>query len=218
MRKTLFLLFAFALAYPTAAHADTITFSVSVVASGFAGFTPFTNERVTFAETAPADLVTEKVMDSGGGTPYSFGICFDSGSTVTIQGLGTGDGPVLTCVFHNFSNGSYLVGDGNDGLSTDVPLAFDSFQSSVGPVAGIAYSDFDLCDPEIIEPCPPDFAGVTFTSYEPDTGIAAMIVTYSTPEPSTFVLLATGTLGVVCLLHRRRSIKAQTHQRWVVHT
>ena len=39
MRKTLFLLFALALAYPAAAHADTITFSVSVVASGFAGDT-----------------------------------------------------------------------------------------------------------------------------------------------------------------------------------
>jgi PEP-CTERM motif len=206
MRKTLFLLLALALAYPAAAHADTITFSVSVVASGFAGFTPFTNERVTFAETAPADLVTEKVMDSGGGTPYSFGICFDFGSTVTIQGVGTGGGPVLTCVFHNFSNGSYLVGDGNDGLSIDVPLAFDSFQSSVGPVAGIASSNFgDSCDPEVNQPCPPDFAGVTFTSIEPDTGIAAMIVTSSTPEPSTFVLLATGLLGLGYKLRRTGS-------------
>ncbi|MBB5329120.1 PEP-CTERM sorting domain-containing protein [Tunturiibacter gelidoferens] len=209
MRKTLFLLFALALAYPAAAHADTITFSVSVVASGFAGFTPFTNERVTFAETQPADVVNEVVMDSGGGTPYSFGVCFDSGSTVTIQSLGTGAGPILTCVFHNFTNGSYLIGDGNDGLSIDVPLAFDTFQSSVGPLPGIAASNFgDSCDPEVNQPCPPDFAGVTFTSIDPDTGIAALIVTSPTPEPSTFVLLATGTLGVGCLLRRRRSIKA----------
>jgi hypothetical protein len=49
---------------------------------------------------------------------------------------------------------------------------------------------------------------LTFTSYEADTGIAALIVTSPTPEPSTFVLLATGTLGVGCLLRRRRSIKA----------
>jgi hypothetical protein len=208
MRKTLFLLSALALACPAATHADTITFSVSVVASGFAGFTPFTDQRVTFAETAPADLVTEKVMDSGGGTPYSFGICFDSGSTVTIQSLGTGGGPILTCIFHNFTNGSYLIGDGNDGLSIDVPLAFDSFQSSVGPLPGIASTNFDFCDPEVIQPCPPDFAGVTFTSFKPDTGIAAMIVTSPTPEPSTFVLLATGLLGVGGILRRGRSISA----------
>jgi len=206
MRKTLFLLFALALAYP-AAHADTITFSVSVVASGFAGFTPFTNERVTFAQTAPADLVTEAVMDSGG-TPDSFAICFDSGSTVTVQGLGTGGGPQLTCVLHNFGTGPFLIIDGDSGLSITVSLNFDSFQSSVGPVAGIASTNFDFCDPEDTFPCPPEFAGVSFTSYEPDTGIAALIVTSSTPEPSTFVLLATGTLGVGCLLRRRRPIKA----------
>jgi len=211
MRQTLFLLFALALAYPAAAHADTITFSVSVVASGFAGNTPSTNERVTFAETQPADVVNQVVMDSGGGTPYSFGVCFDSGSTVTIQSLGTAPGPILTCVFHNFSNGSYLIGDGNDELGIDVPLAFDTFQSSVGPLPGIAYSNFDTCslpgDPNQY-PCPPDFAGVTFTSYEPDTGIAALIVTSDTPEPSSFVLLATGLLGVGQLLRRRRSINA----------
>jgi hypothetical protein len=51
MRKALFALLALAsvLIYPHAAHADTITFEVSVVASGFAG-SPFTDQRVTFAE------------------------------------------------------------------------------------------------------------------------------------------------------------------------
>jgi hypothetical protein len=207
MRKALFALLALAsvLIYPHAAHADTITFEVSVVASGFAGSTPFTDQRVTFAETAPADLVTEKVMDSGGGTPSSFGICFDSGSTVTIQSLGTGGGPQLTCVFHNFTNGSYLIGDGDGGLSIDVPLTFDSFQSSVGPVSGIASTNFDFCEPSDPEPlpCPPNFAGVSFTSFEADTGTAALIVTSSTPEPSTFVLLGTGLLGTICMVRRR---------------
>jgi hypothetical protein len=204
MRKALFALLALApvLTYSHAAHADTITFEVSVIGSGFAGSTPFTDQRVTFTQTAPADLVTEAVTDSGG-TPSSFGICFDSGSTVTIQGLGTGGGPQLTCVFHNFSNGPYLIGDGNDELSITVPLAFDSFQSSVGPVSGEAYVNFDSCDSFDPSPCPPDFAGVTFTSYEPDTGIAALIVTSSTPEPPTFVLLGTGLLGAACILRRR---------------
>jgi hypothetical protein len=206
MRKALFALLALArvLTYPHAAHADTITFEVSVVASGFAGFTQFTDQRVTFTETAPAELVTEKVTESGG-TPNSFGICFDSGSTVTVQTLGTGGGPQLTCVFHNFTNGSYLIGDGDGGLSIDVPLTFDSFQSSVGPVSGIASTNFDFCEPSDPEPlpCPPNFAGVTFTSFEADTGTAALIVTSPTPEPSTFALLGTGLLGAACILRRR---------------
>jgi hypothetical protein len=49
---------------------------------------------------------------------------------------------------------------------------------------------------------------LTFTSYEADTGIAALIVTSSTPEPSTFVLLATGLLGVGHLLRRGRFINS----------
>ncbi|WP_433969273.1 PEP-CTERM sorting domain-containing protein [Tunturiibacter gelidiferens] len=210
MRKALFALplLASALIFPRTAHADTLSFIVSVIGSGSIGDTAFTDQRVTFTESAPAQLVNEAVTDSGG-TPSSFGICFDSGSTVTVQSLGTSGGPELTCVFHNFTapNEFYIV-DGNGDLSITVPLAFDSFQSSVGPVAGNAYVNFNSCDPGGLTPCPPYFGGLTFTFYEADTGIAALLVTSSTPEPSTFVLLATGFLGVGCLLRRGRSINA----------
>jgi hypothetical protein len=213
MRKTLFALplLASALVLPRVAHADTITFSVSVIGSGSFGDTVFADKRVTFTESQPAELVTEGVIESGG-TPSSFGLCFAGGSTVTVQGLGTSDGPQLPCVFHNFTEGGdYYIADGDGGLSINVPLEFDSFQSSVGPVPGNAFVNFDICnepgDPHP-DPCPPIFGDLTFTSYEANTGIAALIVTSPTPEPSTFVLIATGTLGFGCLLRRRRSIKA----------
>ncbi|WP_433969270.1 PEP-CTERM sorting domain-containing protein [Tunturiibacter gelidiferens] len=49
---------------------------------------------------------------------------------------------------------------------------------------------------------------ITITSYEASTGFSELLVTSSTPEPSTFALLATGFLGVGCLLRRGRSINA----------
>jgi PEP-CTERM motif len=211
MRKTLFALplLASALILPRAAHADTITFSVSVIGSGSFGDTVFTDKRVTITESQPAELVTEGVIESNG-TPSSFGLCFEDGSTVTVQGLGTSGGPQQTCVFHNFTQGGdYYIADGDGGLFINVPLDFDSFQSSVGPVPGNAFVNFDFCD-DLGDPhpypCPPYFADLTLTSYEANTGIAALIVTSSTPEPSTFVLLATGLLGVGSMLRRGRSI------------
>jgi hypothetical protein len=207
MRKTLFALplLASALILPLAAHADTITFSVSVIGSGSFGDTAFTDKRVTITESQPAELVTEGIIESGG-TPGSFGLCFEAGSTITVQGLGTSGGPEQACVFHNFTGGGvYNIGDGEGGLFIDVPLDFDSFQSSVGPVPGNAIVN-DSCDnfgDPHPHPCPPFFGDLTFTSYEANTGIAALIVTSSTPEPSTFVLLATGLLGVGCMLRRR---------------
>lgn len=213
MRKALLALplLASALILPRAAHADTITFSVSVIGSGSFGDTAFTDKRVTFTESQPAELVTEGVIESGG-TPSSFGLCFAGGSTVTVQGLGTSGGPQSPCVFHNFTaGGDYYIADSDGNLFLNVPLDFDSFQSSVGPVPGNAFVNFDSCDDlgdPNPHPCPPFFGDLTFTSYEADTGIAALIVTSSTPEPSTFVLLATGILGFGCLLRRRRSSNA----------
>jgi hypothetical protein len=101
-----------------------------------------------------------------------------------------------------------LISDGDGGLGIQVPLAFDSFEHSVGPVYGNAYSNFDFCDPQTGYPCPPNFAGLTLTSYEANTGYSELLVTSATPEPSTFVLLATGLLGVGHLLRRGRFINS----------
>jgi hypothetical protein len=211
MRKALFTLLALVpvLIHPHAAHADTVTFSVSVVGSGAIGPDTFTDQRVTFTAFAPEEVFAEAFIE-GAGNPSSFGVCLGPGaSTATIQGIGTFGGPELPCIFHNFTEpNEFVIGDGEGDLSILVPLTFDSLQSSVGPVTGIASVDFNSCIPgDPFTQCPQYFATtgglLTFTSYEADTGIAALIVTSSTPEPSTFALLGTGLLGAAYFVRRR---------------
>ena len=214
MRKALFALplLASALILPRTAHADTISFIISLIGSGNIGAETFTNDRVTFTASAPEQQLLDDFAASGD-NPASFATCAISSASVTIQNLGTFDGgsgaELGTCVQHNFTdNDTYGIFDFNLGLGVSVPLAFDSFQSSVGPSYNTANSNFNQCDPEY-PPCPPGYGTsigeLTFNSIEPDSGYSELLVTSSIPEPSTFVLLATGLLGVGSMLRRGRS-------------
>jgi hypothetical protein len=212
MRKALFALLALAsvLIYPHSAHADTVTFQVSVVGSGSIGGDTFTDQRVTLSAFAPEEVFAEAFIE-GFGDPSNFGVCLGPGaSTATVQSIGTFAGPELPCIFNNFEgSGDLVIGDGEGGLGIVVsPFFADSLEHSVGPVFGNASVNFDeFCDPELHTQCPPAFgtyAGdLTFTSYEENTGTAALIVTSSTPEPSTFALLGTGLLGAAYFVRRR---------------
>ena len=65
MRKALFALLPLIsiLIYPHSAHADTVTFSVSVVGSGAIGSDTFTDQRVTFTAFAPEEVFDEAFME-----------------------------------------------------------------------------------------------------------------------------------------------------------
>ncbi|WP_433969271.1 hypothetical protein [Tunturiibacter gelidiferens] len=158
MRKALFALplLASALIFPRTAHADTLSFIVSVIGSGSIGADTFTDQRVTFTASIPEqDLL--QIFSESGDNPGSFATC-GIPSTATVQGIGTFGGPQLTCVVHNFTDtGIFSIGDGDNGLTISMPFAFDSFQSTVGPVYADAFVNLDFCDPEDRFPCPPIF-------------------------------------------------------------
>ena len=147
MRKALFALplLASALILPRPAHAATISF----ISSGNIVAETFTNDRVTFTASAPEQQLLDAFAASGD-NPASFATCAISSASVTIHHVGTFDGgsgaELGTCVQHNFTdNDTYGIFDFNLGFGGSVPLAFDSFQSSVGPSYNTANRNFNRC-------------------------------------------------------------------------
>jgi hypothetical protein len=91
------------LATSTIARADTITWIVSIVASGSLGTQPFTDKRVTLIDTATTASYYQNT-DFGGPTGFAF-CCADS-ATATVQGIGT-FGSAATYVDTQFSDSGW---------------------------------------------------------------------------------------------------------------
>jgi hypothetical protein len=184
--------FAFRLAIPVilaaialAAHADTVTYTESVTASGTLGKENFTNALVTITGSADTSTITQ------------FGSSFNvvtPDTQVTVAGIGTFLLTGTIDFFDNNSVGAAGVTDVTDIVDT-VNTVFDTYnlQTAIGPITGSFLGNLGT-----------NFStsggGLVLTS----AGDSTFQATDSTvPEPSSFALLGTGILGLAGASRRK---------------
>jgi hypothetical protein len=193
------------------AHADGVTFIVSTVATGTIGGEAFTNSRITLTSTISAQNLA---IAKAGPTYYGPGdFIFENNdglsTAIDIAGLGSFGEADNYFVSESQGVGGLTIGDGQDHLSlvTLAPYGND-LTSSVGPIFGQG-DIYDSCDPAF-NVCPGFFrttGGLVYIdSYNSSLGFGQIIVDSATiSEPSTFILLSTGILGMAGIARRRFS-------------
>jgi hypothetical protein len=168
-----------------AAHADTVTYSESVTASGMLGKQNFTNALVTITGSADTSTVTES------------GQIFEvitSGSQVTVAGIGTF---LLTGTINFFDNQSVGVAGVTD--VTDIidtrNSVFDTYdlKSAFGPITGGFEGNYGTSFST-------SGGGLVLTSAGDSTFQA---IDSAVPEPSSFALFGTGILCLVGAARRK---------------
>jgi hypothetical protein len=188
----------------TPVHADTITWSVSIVGSGSLGTQTFTDKRITLIDAT----TTENYYEFGDfGGPVGFAFCCADSATATIEGIGT-FGSAAVEVDTEFSTSGLAIGDSENRLSIASGLDAPNTPETIGPVIGNG-AVVDACDPSFqFAPCPGYIwtsAGQLFiNSYDTTSATGEEILT-ATPEPSTFALLGTGMIGVAGFVRRKFS-------------
>jgi hypothetical protein len=217
MSRTLRLL-AFSILFCAAipkAHADSLTFVISDVATGMIGSQSFTDKLVTLSATLPLDDLANVPGYYNGTDDFEYDNSAGLITTISIQGIGTFAGASNYIVgYDTFGDGGLAIGDVNNELYLDYggPLTLGpTFEQtpSTGPVAGsidTAPLGSD-CVPNIEhQTCPNTFdtsgGMVSFDSISP-TGSAELIATPTVPEPSTFMLLGTGLVGAFGVMRRK---------------
>ena len=189
MRYSRFFLPALLLAASTlAAHADTLTYTESAIVSGSIGKLDFTNTLITLTatgdssavvETAPGVFVnilpTELTIAGIGGGMFTDTIQFVSNNTTDMAGVGDNSNNLGILFTESSVFGSYNLQS--------------ALAATTGPSTINSGSAFNT-----------DIGLFTITS----SGDATFQVTDTTvPEPSTFVLLGSGLLGLASITRRK---------------
>jgi hypothetical protein len=192
------------------AHADGVTFIVTEDATGTYGNQSFTNTPLTLTLSYTADQLSQAILFGYyGPNDFSF-FQTPNISTLNIPGIGTFQ---MDLGINSALEGGEIFEDDDVG---DLGLLFDltipDFQHSVWPLTQtIGYTDPGLNSvPDFHTPCPPYFFTGSFANppiYVTSLGgtwTQEMIVnSAATPEPSTFLLLTTGLLGIGGIVRRR---------------
>jgi hypothetical protein len=194
------------------AHADGVTFIVSEDATGTYGSQTFTNTPLTLTLSFTADQLSQAIVSGYyGPNDFSFFQTPENIATLNIAGIGTFQ--TALAINSALEGGAIFEDDDVGDLGLQFDLTIPDFQHSVGPLTQtIGYTNPELnCVPDFHTPCPPFFftgnstPNVYLTSLG-GTWTQEMIVNSTpVPEPSPFVLLITGILGIGTLMRRRFS-------------
>jgi hypothetical protein len=210
----LIVLSSFSCACIPVAHADTLTFIVSDVASGTLGTQSFTNQLVTISATLPLDNLANEPGYFNGTGDFEYDSEAGLAVTINIQGLGTFAGED-DYMFGNDLFPGLGIGDTNGDafLAYSSPLPFGTTLQntpSSGPFTGsvTAYIPGDSCVPDQDVQCPPYFGtsgGNLILDSADSTGTGQLIASSPSPvpEPSTATLLSTGLIGALAFIRRR---------------
>jgi hypothetical protein len=184
-------IFTLLAAFTVGAHADTITYSESAIVSGSIGNTNFTDTLITLTATGSSSTVveifpgifvnvlpTELTIAGIGSTMFTDFLQFVSNTTSDRAGVGDISVDLAVLFTQNSAFGSY-------NLQTGIGATTGSSVFNSGFKFGTGLGLFSI------------------VSSGPSTFQATDTSTSTVPEPSAFMLLGTGILGLTGVVRRK---------------